>query len=792
MKPSVCCLAATLLAIASASAQQKFTAADYARAEQLMGYNTTPLVLRSGVRPNWLPDERFWYRVTTAEGAEFVLVDPAKGTRAPAFDHFKLAAALSTATGRAYTAGNLPFQEIEFSSDGQSVSVQAGGRWKCDVKGATCAAEEGATPAAGRGGRGRGGRGGAGGATAAEVLSPDKKHAAFIRDSNLWVRDAATNQEKALTTDGIKDFGYATDNAGWAASNRPIVLWSPDSKRIATFQQDQRGVGEMYLVETKVGHPTLQAWKYPLPGDPVVTTIQRVTIDLDGPRVVRLNLPPDQHRSTLCDNVACRGGEWADVQWDKEGAKLAFVSTSRDHKQEVLRIADATTGAVRDVLEEKVPTFFESGNGRVNWRYLPESREVVWFSERDNWGHLYLYDSQTGKLKNQITRGEWNVTQLLRVDEKNRQLYFLGVGREKGRDPYFIHFYRIGFDGANLALLTPEDANHEVTLSASGKYFVDSFSQPDVPSVAVLRDDAGKLLTPLERADIAKLTAAGWKPPTSFTVKARDGVTDLYGLMFKPTNFDAAKKYPIVNHIYPGPQTGSVGSRSFSAARADCQALAELGFIVVEIDGMGTPWRSKKFHEAYFGNLGDNTLPDQVAGMKELARRYPWIDLDRAGIYGHSGGGYATAGAMFHYPDFFKVGISEAGNHDNREYEDDWAEKWQGLLIANSDGATNYDNQANQLFAKNLKGHLLLAHGTMDNNVPPYNTLLVVNELIKANKDFDLLLLPNRNHGFGNEAYMVRRRWDYFVRYLLGAEPPAGYQLKPPAGGGRGGFAPPQ
>ena len=790
MKPSVCCLAATLLAIASASAQQKFTAADYARAEQLMGYNTTPLVLRSGVRPNWLPDERFWYRVTTAEGAEFVLVDPAKGTRAPAFDHARLAAALSTATGRAYTAGNLPFQEIEFSSDGQSVSVQAGGRWKCDVKGATCTAEEGATPAAGRGGRG--GRGGAGGATAAEVLSPDRKHAAFIRDSNLWVRDAATNQEKALTTDGIKDFGYATDNAGWAASLRPIVLWSPDSKRIATFQQDQRGVGEMYLVETKVGHPTLQAWKYPLPGDQVVTTIQRVTIDLDGPRVVRLNLPPDQHRSTLCDNVACRGGEWADVQWDKEGSQLAFVSTSRDHKQEVLRIADATTGAVRGVLEEKVPTFFESGNGRVNWRYLPESREVIWFSERDNWGHLYLYDSQTGKLKNQITRGEWNVTQLLRVDEKNRLLYFLGVGREKGRDPYFIHFYRIGFDGANLAPLTPEGANHEVTLSASGKYFVDSFSQPDVPSVAVLRDEAGKLLTPLERADIAKLTAAGWKPPTSFTVKARDGVTDLYGLMFKPTNFDAAKKYPIVNHIYPGPQTGSVGSRSFSAARADCQALAELGFIVVEIDGMGTPWRSKKFHEAYFGNLGDNTLPDQVAGMKELARRYPWIDLDRAGIYGHSGGGYATAGAMFHYPDFFKVGISEAGNHDNREYEDDWAEKWQGLLIANSDGATNYDNQANQLFAKNLKGHLLLAHGTMDNNVPPYNTLLVVNELIKANKDFDLLLLPNRNHGFGNEAYMVRRRWDYFVRYLLGAEPPAGYQLKPPAGGGRGGFAPPQ
>jgi dipeptidyl aminopeptidase/acylaminoacyl peptidase len=791
MPQKSCCLAVSLLALCPAFAQKKFSAADYAHAEQFMGYNTNPLVTHSGVRPTWLEGDRFWYRVTTATGSEFILVDPAKGARAPAFDHAKVAAALSSASGRTYTGDQLPFQEIEFSTDGRSITFQADGRWQCDVLGIKCMAAQGN----GRGGRGggRGGRGGGAGAASPEVLSPDKKHAVFIRDWNLWVRDVATNKESPLTTDGMKDFGYATDNAGWASSNRPIVLWSDDSKRLATFQQDQRGVGEMYLVDTKVGHPTLHAWKYPLPGDEVVTTIQRVVLDLDGPRAVRLNLPPDQHRSTLCDNVACRGGEWADVQWDKDGARLAFVSTSRDHKEEVLRIANATTGAVRDVLSEKVSTFFESGNGKVNWRYLPDSREIIWFSERDNWGHLYLYDAETGKLKNQITTGEWNVTQLLRVDEKDRVLYFLGVGREKGRDPYYIHFYRIGMDGKNLTLLTPANGNHEVTLAASGAYFVDSYSQPDVPPVAELRDENGKLITTLEKADISKLLATGWKPPAGFTVKARDGVTDLYGLMFKPANFDASKKYPIVNHIYPGPQTGSVGSRSFSTARGDCQALAELGFIVVEIDGMGTPWRSKKFHEAYFGNLGDNTLPDQVTGMKQLAQRYPWIDIDRAGIYGHSGGGYATAGAMFHYPDFFKVGISEAGNHDNREYEDDWAEKWQGLLQTSADGTTSYDAQANQLFAKNLKGHLLLAHGTMDNNVPPYNTMLVVNELIKANKDFDLLLLPNRNHGFGNEPYMVRRRWDYFVRYLLGGEPPAGYDLKPqPAGGGRGGFAPPQ
>jgi dipeptidyl aminopeptidase/acylaminoacyl peptidase len=613
------------------------------------------------------------------------------------------------------------------------------------------------------------------------VLSPDKKRAAFIRDFNLWLRDIATGKETQLTSDGVKDFGYATDNAGWVHSDRPILLWSPDSKKIATFQQDQRGVGEMYLVETKVGHPKLEAWKYPLPGDNVVTTIQRVIIDLDGLRVVRLKMPPDQHRSSLCDHITCRGTEWADVEWSPDAAHLAFVSTSRDHKHEQLRVADAATGTIRDVLEETVATHYEPGNGRVNWHYLPASNEVIWFSERDNWGHLYLYDLATGKLKSQITSGEWNVSQLLRIDEKNRLLYFLGVGREKGRDPYFNHLYRIGFDGKNLTLLTPEDANHDVTFSPSGRFIVDNYSKPDVPPVAVLRDADGKTLATIEKADITRLLATGWKPPIPFTVKARDGVTDLDGLMFKPTNFDPSKKYPIVNHIYPGPQQGSVGSWSFAAVRGDTQALAELGFIVIEIDGMGNPWRSKKYHDAYFGNMGDNTLPDQVAGMTQLAQRYPWIDLDRTGIYGHSGGGYAAADAMFRYPDFFKVGISEAGNHDNREYEDDWGERYQGLLERRPDGTTNYDDQANQNIAKNLKGHLLLAHGTMDDNVPPYNTLLVVNELIKANKDFDMLLLPNRAHGFGNEPYMVRRRWDYFVRYLLGAEPPQGYELHPPA-----------
>jgi len=720
-------LAACAAAVAPLAAQQAMpyaptavTPQDYARAERLMSYNVAPLVYHSGVRATWLDDGRFWYRTGTENGTAAFIVDPGHASKST-----------------------------------------------CDL--AACKA-----PDAGPGGE-------RAGAARTDAPSPDGKRTAFIKDWNLWVRDVASGKETQVTKDGVENYGYATDNAGWAKSDRPIVLWSPDSKKIATFQQDQRRVGDMYLVTTEVGHPRLEAWKYPLPGDDNVAMIERVVIDVESGRTTRLKMAPDQHRSTLCDNIACRGAAWSDVYWSPDSTQLAFVSTSRDHRQENLRVADAATGAVREVMEEKVSTFFESGNGAVNWRFLPASNEIIWFSERDNWGQLYLYDLQTGRLKNQITSGDGNVTQVLRVDEKNRVIYFLGVGKEQGQDPYFTHLYRVGFDGTKQQLLTPENATHDISLSPSGDYFVDSYSTPDTPPIAVVRDSSGTLVMNLEHADISKLTATGWKPPIPITVKARDGRTDLYGLMFVPTNLDRTRKYPIVNHIYPGPQTGSVGGRTFNPARGDAAALADLGFVVVEIDGMGTPWRSKKFHEAYYGNMGDNTLPDQVTAMKQLAQKYPFIDIERAGIYGHSGGGYATADAMFRYPDFFKVGISESGNHDNREYEDDWAEKWMPLLSKDTESA--WTDQANQAHAANLKGHLLLAHGTIDNNVPPYNTLLVVDALIKANKDFDLLMLPNQRHGYGNMSnYMTRRRWDYFVKYLLGAEPPKEYKLGPKDG----------
>ncbi|MGI4884068.1 MAG: DPP IV N-terminal domain-containing protein [Janthinobacterium lividum] len=764
-------LAAGAFSVAAAAAAQPLpalTAQDYARAERAMGYNTQALVDHGPVDPNWLAGDRFWYRTMTAQGSEFVLVDPARKTRTAAFDHARLAAALSAASGQPYQGARLPFRSVAFSPDERTISFAVKGQdWQYDV--ASGQVRPAATAAAGPG---------AGPNAANEIASPDGRLAAYIKDNNLWVRDTKTNQARPLTTDGAPNYGYATDNAGWTHSDRPVLQWSPDSRKIATFQQDQRQASDAYLVTTNVGRPALKTWKYPLPGDPDIVTIERVIVEVSPAKVVRLQVPPDPHRGSLSDDVSS-SGTFDDVDWAPDGSQLAFVSTARDHKQAKFRVADAATGAVREGFAETVATQYESGQGAINWHYLPQSKEAVWYSERDNWGHLYLYDAATGQVKNQITKGPWVVTQLLRVDEARRQLYFMAGGREPG-NPYFSHFYRVGLDGQHLTLLTPEVGNHRVEFSPSGRYFVDSYSQPDRPGATVLRNAAGQLLATLEKTDISRLAATGWKAPTPITVKDQDGRDDLYGLMFTPTALDPARKYPVINYIYPGPQGGGVGNWSFSAARNDNQALAELGFVVVVIEGSCNPLRSKSFHDACYGHMEANTLADQVTGMRQLAQRYPYLDLARAGIWGHSGGGYAAAAAMFRYPDFFKVGISESGNHDNRNYEDDWGERYIGLLAPNPDGTSNYDAQANAPLAKNLKGKLLLAHGLLDDNVPPANTMLVVDALVKANKSFDLVVFPHAAHGYGADApYMTRRRWDYFVQNLAGAQPPHDYEMQP-------------
>lgn len=740
---------------------EKLTAEDYEKAEDALSYHSNAWVFNGAVRPNWVNDHQFWFRNQIEEGFEFILVDAKKKSRERAFNHEQLATLLRQTLNLKMDPYDLPFNNIEILEQGKIVAFTfRTKKFLYDVKRNTFTTEDAPRRL-----------------PRSHYISPDGNKAVFIKDHNLWLRDVASRKETQLTTDGVEDFGYGTNNAGWTRSARPVLLWSPDSKKIATFQHDGRGVGEMHLVTTNVGHPKLDSWKYPLPEDSVIFRIHRVIIDVETAKMVRLKMEPDQHRSSITDHIALRGGKLADAEWSQDGTQLAFLSNSRDHKEAKLRVANAETGEVRDVMEEKVETFFESGFRTINWHVLKETNEAIWYSQKTDWGHLYLHDLTSGELKNPITSGDWNVFAVNRIDRKNKLIYFLGGSKEAG-DPYFQYQYVVKMDGSNLKLLSPDSANHTTTFSPEGNYFVDVYSTPATPPVSVLRDKNGKLVMTIQEADITKLIEHGWKAPIPITVKARDGETDLYGLMYQPANFDPEKKYPIINYIYPGPQTGSVGSRNFSAARRDNQAIANLGFVVVAIDAMGTPQRSKSFHAAYYGNMGDNGLPDQVAGMKQLAERHSWIDLDRAGIYGHSGGGFASTAAMFKYPDFFKVAVSGAGNHDNRNYEDDWGEKWQGLLKTNPDGSTTYDNQANQLQADKLKGKLLIGHGTMDDNVPYYSTLLVVDALIAANKDFDLVMMPNRRHGFGYEPFWMRKRWDYFVKNLLGAEPPKEYKFK--------------
>jgi len=764
-KFSVIVLSVLLAGNATAQKQADLTSEDYKRAEKFLAYNTQNLIDNVAGKQNWFSSEKFWYRTLTAQGSEFIVVDATKGKRLPAFNHQKLAEAISSAAGKAYSAFMLPFQTIEFSEDEKFVSFSyANKRWKFDRKTSKLTQ---IGEVAGK----------SDDKLANESLSPDGKKAVFIKDFNLWLRDLATNQSKQLTTDGVKNFGYATDNAGWRHSDRPVLLWSPDSKKIFTYQQDERNVGDMFLVTTNVGHPELEAWKYPLPGDTAIAMLHRVIINLELSSTVKLKISPDAHRATLGDDIS-RGGVLSDAEWSGDGTQIAFVSTSRDHKHEKIRIADALTGDVREVFEETSNTQFESGQKGISWRFLPSSNEIIWYSERDNWGHLYLYDAATGKLKNQITKGDWVVTQIVKIDEKNRSVYFMANAKEPG-NPYFSHFYKIGFDGNNLISLTPEPGIHSPIFSPSGNYFVDTYSQPDVPSITVLRNSVGKHLLTLEEMDIARLRKSGWKAPIPFSVKAHDGKTDLYGLLYTPTTMDSTRKYPVVDYIYPGPQGGSIGSWAFNAARRDNQALAELGFVVMELEGTSNPSRSKSFHDMSYGNMAENTLPDQVSAIRELASKYNWMDTSRVGMHGHSGGGFATACAMFMFPDFFKVGISESGNHDNRNYEDDWGERYIGLLTKTENGISNYENQANQVHAKKLKGKLMLAHGMMDDNVPPYNTMLVVEALEKANKDYDLVIFPNSPHGYGiYNPYMMRKRWDYFVKNLLGVEPPKEYLLQ--------------
>ncbi len=757
----------------SAPPVENLTAADYARAEAMMGQNAQELVFGGPVSPEWIDEEeRFWYRNRFREGFEFILVDAPSGERERAFDHVELAAALSRASERNVEPFQLPFESFSFVEGGTAIEFvlddeeqeNEEARWICSIREYACDGPLAPHPSVEH-----------------SIRSPDGRYAAYIEKHDLWVRDLETGEDIQLTTDGEERYGYAADSQGWRRTEAPVLVWSPTSDMIATYRLDERDVGEMHVIETAEPRPELHSWPYALPGDSILPMHERVVVHVDSREVVFLDMEPDYQRTSSCCGLT-RGPEWADVEWSADGESLAFASTSRDYRTVTLRLADPHTGVVHDVFKESHPEFFLTNirsGGVPNWRVLHDRDEFLWYSERDGWGHLFLYDLESGELRSRVTGGDWNVVDILRVDEEQGTILFTGVGREEGRNPYFHHLYSVALDGTDLTLLTPEEAHHQISLSPSGAYAVGTWSTPaDAPVAAVRNLSDGSTTGVIEEADISELEALGWTPPVHFTARARDGITEVHGLMYKPSDFDPARSYPVVNSIYPGPQTGSIGSWGFDVGpRGQAHALAELGFIVVQLDAPGTPFRSKAFHAFYYGDMGDNGLEDQKGAIEQLADRYEWIDLDRVGMYGHSGGGFATAAALLRFPDFFKVGVSSAGNHDNRGYTDYWGERWQGPLERAEDGSDTYEGQANHRLAGELRGRLLLSYGTMDTNVHPNMTLLLIDELIAENHDFDLMVFPNRGHGYGGEPYQVRMTWDYFVTHLRGAVPPAGYRI---------------
>jgi dipeptidyl aminopeptidase/acylaminoacyl peptidase len=761
-------LAAALGAALPLAAQQ----VDYNRAERMLTWHASPLVAGDSVRPNWMRDRtRFWYRNKTGNGAEHVLVDPVRNTRQLLFDNGRLAAAMSVARDTAYDPVRLPFRTITLTDNERAIEFTANRkRFVCVLATYVCTVTD-TLPNRNR-----------------FVVSPDSTTEAFISAYNVWVRpfrrpgDTTAVDSTQLTTDGTREWWYGLGDPSpqqqmrrTGANRRPNLRWSPDSRSLAVFRQDVRGVALMPYISYTSQRPRTFTQPYALPGDTTIPRPSLYVIDVRGRQSLRVELPVQPTQISL-------GGTPRDSLWTEDSQKLHFTFITRGSKSLYLMEADAATGQSRVLARDSAATFVElSPRDPPSWYTTRDGQDVIWWSERDGWAHLYRLGPD-GRLRNQITSGPWAVGWVAHVDETARQIYFTARGREPGRLLYYAHLYRVSFDGTGLTLLTPEDADHDVAFSPDGRFFVDTYSRIERPPVTVLRAAPdGRIIRTLETADVSRLAQTGWTPGQVFTAKARDGVTDLYGVMYRPSDFDSTRRYPLIDHIYPGPQVGSVGRWAWSTG-AEARAIAELGFIVIRLDHLGTPLRSKAFHDNYYGNFGDNGIPDHVAAIRQLAARHRWIDLDRVGIFGHSGGGFASTDAILRYPEFFRVAVSGAGNHDNRSYNIYWAEKYQGLMARDTVRRTdNFQASANQTLAENLQGRLLLMHGDMDDNVHVAMTIQVVNALIRANRDFDLIIAPDRPHSL-NEPYFIRRRWDYFVRHLAGLEPPRNYVIRRPEG----------
>jgi len=730
---------------------------DYKRAESMLWNNVDKKIFHTYITPHWInKSSDFWFRDHARDGYWFMLARGGKTERA--FDHNRLAAALSEKLEKETKPGDLPFKTFSYTDDRSAIEFETGGtRYCCDLSAYILTekdADEKKNPQ--------------------ESVSPNGDLTAFLKGPDLWIRYNKTGEETALTVDGAPDYDYAASRSWYykfcvsdPAENKDErtidVTWSPDSKKLVTFRTDRRDIGHLYLYQScpDSGYRA-KVWAYErsLPGEMNSPMMEYYVFDIESKQKTRIDLPP---QSTI---VA-----WGTPAWFKDSSMLYMQQYQRGYKELNLLAIDPETGSVRTVIRETSETQVDVD--KRDYRLLQKRKEVVWMSERSGWSMLYLYDWATGGLKYALTDGEYVVRSIVHVDEEQGAVYFLAGGREPGRDPYFKHLYRVNLDGTGLTLLTRENAEHNVRLSPDHSVFLDSYSRVDLPPVHIIRNlRDGSLVMNLGRGDVTDLLATGWQYPEPFAVKARDGKTDIYGVIFRPSTFDPSEKYPVIDATYSGPQAVRTPKSFRRGCRNTDVTLAELGFIVITIDGLGTAHRSKAFHDFSYKNLGDIGAPDHIAAMKQLAEKYPYMDIERVGIYGHSAGGYDAAHALLTHPEFYDVGVASAGNHDHQMAKAWWPEHWMGLPVAE-----HYIKQSNLTLAKNLQGRLLLIHGDMDNNVNPASTLRFAGELIKANKDFDLIIIPNRDHNLGSHTYVTRKRWDYFVRHLLGVDPPREYEI---------------
>lgn len=781
------------------SAQQTpVTTANYELAARFSPKRVNKLVFTTAVNPNWFKNsDKFWYTYQTPEGTFYYIVDPATGIKKPIFDNAKLAAQLTEIVKDPYDAQNIPIQsfklvdDIKFTFEIRStvdieVKDEKTGKPKKEKKvhgfeidiatGTLTEIKDYKSPKPYP-------RWGS--------VSPDKKYVVFSRDFNLYYMDME-NFEKArindedttiveyqLTTEGTADFGFGSGDNDFYVTEKDkkkrtgaFIVWSPDSKRFAMIRSNTSKVKDLWVIDVLAEpRPKLERYKYQMPGESGAPSRHLYIYDMElkSAKEIKMSAFKDQE-IRISTTPQLKKNMFDEIRhnvWLGDNQNFYVSRVSRDLKRTDLCLANINADTVKTLVEERLNTYVETRPVRT----VNNGKEFIWWSERTGWAHLYLYDGD-GKLKNAITSGEYHVEDVVAVDPVQRVIYFTANAKEKGENPYYTHQYRVNFDGSNLRLLNPGDFNHEANVSDNGKYFVNNYSRVDTAPKSALYDNNGKKIAELEETDLSQLFAIGYKFPERFTVKAGDGKTDLYGVMYKPFDFDSTKLYPIIEYVYPGPQTEAVNA-SWTKSMDRVDRLAQFGFIVITVGNRGGhPARSKWYHNYGYGNLRDYGLEDKKVVAEKLAAKHKFININKVGIHGHSGGGFMSTAAMLVYPDFFKVAVSSAGNHENNIYNRWWSEQHHGVLeqiTEKGDTTFKYSIDKNSQIAKNLKGHLMLVHGDIDNNVHPGNTIRMVNALIKANKRFDMLMLPGQRHSFGDMTeYFFWRMGDYFSKHLIG------------------------